>query len=337
MASNAPTETPTEIRRLRMLMLIRQFEERAYREYTRRPYRIGGFCHLSSGQEALAVGVAEVFERGRDYFIGSFRCHGYALALGMSPWAAMAELFGRVTGCCKGKGGSMQFFQADLGHLGGYNVAGAQLPLGVGAAFACRYRRTGGEAGGVCFIAFGDGAVNQGTFNESMNLAALYKLPAVFLLEDNGIAMGTKVERHSADPDLVRRGRAYEMPSVGFDGNDLDEVIRHLREASDRARRGEGPSYLVGRTYRFRGFSRSDAMRYRTKEELERARLRDPILIYELRLRERGLLDEARVEAIEDEVRAVVDDAVTYADESAHPDLEERFADVLAGTYPQAK
>jgi pyruvate dehydrogenase E1 component alpha subunit len=322
-----------ERERLRMMMLIRRFEERTYIEYTKPGQRIGGFCHLYSGQEAVAVGIASIFQKGKDYFINGYRDHGHSLALGMEPRAAMAELFGRATGCSKGKGGSMHFFQAEVGNLGGHGIVGGQIPIGVGAAFACWYKKTGG----VSFTLFGDGAVNQGTFNESLNLAGLWKLPCVFLCENNGMAMGTQVERSSAEKDLAKRGCVYGMPSFGIDGNDLDAVIAKVSEAAERARRGEGPTYLVANTYRFRGHSMSDAMKYRTKDELERARGRDPITVYQKRLRDRSFIDNAWLESTEAEIKGVVDDAIKFAAASPHPDLSELYTDILSEQYPFQK
>src|SRR4051812_37562013 len=272
--------------RLRMMMLIRRFEERTYQEYTKPGQRIGGFCHLYSGQEAVAVGIASIFQKGKDYLITAYRDHGHSLALGMEPKAGMAEMFGRATGSSKGKGGSMHLFQAEAGNLGGHGIVGGQIPLGAGAAFSCWYKKTGG----VCFTLFGDGAVNQGTFNESLNLASLWKLPVIFVVENNHVAMGTQVERSSAEKDLANRACGYNMPHRNIDGNDLDIVIAEMTEATERARRGDGPSYLVANTYRFRGHSMSDAMKYRTREEQERARLRDPITIYEDRLKAKGVI-----------------------------------------------
>jgi len=204
--------------RLRMMMLIRRFEERTYQEYTKPGQRIGGFCHLYSGQEAVAVGIAAIFQKGKDYLINGYRDHGHSLALGMSPRAAMAEMFGRATGCSKGKGGSMHLFDASVGNMGGHGIVGGQIPLGTGFAFSCWYRKTGG----VCFTLFGDGAVNQGTHNEALNLGSLYKLPCIYLVENNLMAMGTQVERHSAETDLAKRASGYNMPTQNVDGNDLE-------------------------------------------------------------------------------------------------------------------
>ncbi|MCY2952051.1 MAG: pyruvate dehydrogenase (acetyl-transferring) E1 component subunit alpha [Planctomycetota bacterium] len=326
--------SPQETRNcLRMMMLIRRFEERTYREYTKPGHHIGGFCHLYSGQEAVAVGLAAIYHQGKDYLINGYRDHGHALALGMEPRAAMAELFGRATGCSKGKGGSMHFFQAQLGNLGGHGIVGGHIPLGTGAAFACSYKKNAG----VCFTLFGDGALNQGAFNESMNLASLWKLPCIFICENNGVAMGTQVVRSSAENDLAKRGSAYAMPCKNVDGNDIDAVISAAREAADRARAGNGPSYLVMNTYRFRGHSMSDPLQYRTKDELERARQNDPILIYEKRLRSRGIIDDAALQQIEHEVADIVNDAVLFAENSPYPDLSELYTNVLSETYPLQK
>jgi pyruvate dehydrogenase E1 component alpha subunit len=319
--------------RLRMMMLIRRFEERTYQEYTKPGQKIGGFCHLYSGQEAVAVGIAAIFQKDKDKLINAYRCHGHSLALGMDPRAAMAELFGKRTGCSKGKGGSMHFFQADVGNLGGHGIVGGHLPLGLGTAFAQWYKKTGG----VTFCLFGDGAINQGTFNESLNLASLYKVPVIYIVENNGVAMGTQVARHSAEPDLAKRGCGFNMPAKNIDGNDIDVVIKEMTEAAERGRRGEGPSYLVANTYRFRGHSMSDAMKYRSKEEMEKAKLRDPIAVYEVRLRDKGLLDDEQSDAMEEEVAEIVAEAVRLADEDPHPALEERFDDILAEKYPLEK
>lgn len=322
-----------ERERLRMMMLIRRFEERTYQEYTRPGQRIGGFCHLYSGQEAVAVGISSIFQKGKDYLINGYRDHGHSLALGMDPKAAMAEMFGRATGCSKGKGGSMHFFDAAAGNMGGHGIVGGQLPLGVGFAFACWYKKTGG----VCYILFGDGAINQGTFNEAMNLASLMKLPCIFICENNLMAMGTHVHRSSAERDLAKRGSGYNMPFRNVDGNDLDTMIAELTQAADRARRGDGPSYLVANTFRFRGHSMSDAMKYRTREDQDKAKERDPILLYEKRLRDRKLIDDATVAKFDEQVRAIAEEAVKFADASPHPELSELYTDILSEQYPFEK
>jgi pyruvate dehydrogenase E1 component alpha subunit len=325
--------------RLRMMMLIRRFEEVTVREYQKPGQKIGGFCHVYSGQEAIAVGIAAIYQKDKDKLINGYRCHGHSLALGMSPRACFAELFGKSTGCSKGKGGSMHFFDAAVGNCGGHGIVGGHIPLGLGLAFAQQYKSTGGAT----FCLFGDGAINQGTHNEALNMASLLKAPVVWVVENNGVAMGTQVERASAEKDLAPRGCGYAMPHYHVDGNDVDTVISKFGEAVDRARRGEGPSYIVADTYRFRGHSMSDPMKYRTKEEFEKARLRDPIVLYAKRLHDNGIIDDDLYEDIRQEqwdstqraeIVAEVDAALRQADGDPHPALEERFDDILAETYP---
>lgn len=319
-----------ERERLRMMMLIRRFEERTFQEYTKPGQKIGGFCHLYSGQEAVAVGMASVFQKDKDKLFNAYRCHGHSLALGMHPRPAMAELFGKATGCSKGKGGSMHFFDASVGNCGGHGIVGGHLPLALGTAFSQWYKKNAG----VTFCFFGDGAINQGTFSESMNMASLWKLPVIYVVENNGVAMGTQVERHSAERDLAKRGLGFNMPCLNMDGNDLDTVITEFTKAADRGRAGEGPTFISANTYRFRGHSMSDAMKYRTKEEAEKAKQRDPITLYELRLREKVLLNDEQSEAMQEEVSTLISDAVTQADADPHPALEDRFEDALAEKYP---
>lgn len=329
-ASTATSNGGVERDRLRMMMLIRRFEERTYQEYTKPGQKIGGFCHLYSGQEAIAVGIAAHFRKGIDALINGYRCHGHSLALGMDPKVAMAELFGKRTGCAKGKGGSMHFFDAAVGNHGGHGIVGGQLPLGLGLAFAQWYKQTGG----VTFCLFGDGAVNQGTHNETLNMASLYKVPCIFIIENNLIAMGTQVERHSAVTDLSQRALGYNIPTKNVDAMDLDTVIAELKVAVDRGRSGGGPSYFSMNAYRYRGHSMSDPLKYRTKEEAEKWKARDPIVIYEKRLREKRLIDDAWVENTAEEIAAIVNEAIARADSDPHPALEERFDDVLSEEYP---
>ena len=245
----------------------------------------------------------------------------------------MAELFGKATGCSKGKGGSMHLFQAEVGNNGGHGIVGGQIPLGLGMAFAQWYKKTGG----VTFCFMGDGAINQGTHNESLNLASLLKVPCIFVVENNGVAMGTQVERSSAEKDLAQRGCGYNMPHYAIDGNDLDVVIEEFGKAKQRAIAGEGPSYIVANTFRFRGHSMSDPLKYRTKEEAERAKLRDPIKLYQERLKEEGLINDEQIEAMDQEVAQEVDEATKQADADAFPDLDARFDDILSEKYPLEK
>lgn len=333
----------TERDRLRMMMLIRRFEESMYREYTSprtlpdgtKEMKIGGFCHLYSGQEAVAVGCATAMDREKhnDQLINAYRCHGHSLALGMSPHVAAAELFGKATGCSKGKGGSMHLFDAKAGNNGGHGIVGGHLPVATGIAFAQWYKKTGG----VTFCFFGDGAINQGTHNEALNLASLYKLPVIWVIENNLVAMGTQVERHSAETDLAKRGLGYDMPTYNLDANDLDATIELFGECVERGRKGEGPSYISANTFRFRGHSMSDPLKYRTREEAEAGKSRDPIALYEVKLREAGFLSDEQVETMEKEVRQEVKDAIAQADADPHPDLESRFEDALAEKYPLEK
>jgi pyruvate dehydrogenase E1 component alpha subunit len=320
-----------ERQRLRMMLLIRRFEERTYQEYTKPGQKIGGFCHLYSGQEAISVGLAALFDKKRDYLINGYRCHGHSLALGMDPRVAFAELFGKATGCSKGKGGSMHFFDVSVGNMGGHGIVGGQLPVATGFAFAQKYKETGGFT--VCL--FGDGAINQGTHNESLNLASLWKLPVIFMIENNGVAMGTEVHRHSAEQDLAKRGLGYNMPIANVDGNDIDTFIKEVGVAVDRARKGEGPTYISANTFRFRGHSMSDSMAtYRTKEQQEAAKSRDPIQLYAERLMKNGLIHKEQYEAMQEEVAEIVAAAADQADQDPHPPLEDRFDDILAETYP---
>ncbi len=326
--------------RLRMMMLIRRFEESMYREYTSprvledgtKEMKIGGFCHLYSGQEAIAVGCEAAMNRQKhdDQLINAYRCHGHSLALGMSAHVAAAELFGKATGCSKGKGGSMHLFDKSQGNNGGHGIVGGHLPVAVGMAFAQWYKKTGG----VTFCFFGDGAINQGSHNEALNLASLYKLPVIWVIENNAVAMGTTVERHSAETDLAKRGLGYDMPTYNLDANDLDATIELFSECVARGREGNGPSYISANTFRFRGHSMSDPLKYRTREEAENAKERDPISLYEIKLREAGFLNDEQSDAMEAEIRQEVKDAIKQADEDPHPEVESRFDDALAESYP---
>jgi pyruvate dehydrogenase E1 component alpha subunit len=325
-----PGKGQSERERLRMMMLIRRFEERTYQEFTKPGQKIGGFCHLYSGQEAIAVGIAAVFNKGLDALVNGYRCHGHSLALGMDPRVAIAELYGKETGSSKGKGGSMHLFQAEVGNHGGHGIVGGHIPLGLGMAFAQSYKKTGG----VTYCLFGDGAINQGTFNEALNMASLLKVPAIFIVENNGVAMGTQVERHSAEKDLAMRGCGYNMPHYHVDGNDVDTVMEEMKKAADRARRGEGPCFISADTFRFRGHSMSDPLKYRTKEEAEKAKLRDPITLYEQRLRTKGLLSDDQQSAMEEGVAEEINRAFEMAEADPNPPLESRFDDALSETYP---
>ncbi len=310
---------------LRQMLLIRHFEEKAGEAYSLG--KIGGFCHLYIGQEALAVGTLAAL-RPDDYVVSAYREHGQALARGMSARSVMAELYGKATGCSKGKGGSMHLFDASLNFMGGHGIVGGQIPLGAGFAFAAKYRGT--DQVSLCY--FGEAAANIGAFHETLNMAGLWKLPVIFVIENNGYGMGTSVGRSSAITDLYERAASYNMPGVVVDGQDVDKVKAATDTAVERARRESAPTLMEIRTYRYVGHSMSDAAHgtYRTKEEVEEYRQRDPIQVLERRMREAGLLDDPGFKALNDEVLAEVDDAVKFAEESPDPAPEELWTDVYA-------
>ncbi len=310
---------------LRMMLLIRVFEEKAGEEYSLG--RIGGFCHLYIGQEAIAVGAISALAAD-DYVVSAYREHGQALARGLTARSVMAELFGKATGCSHGKGGSMHLFDSSLHFMGGHGIVGGQIPLGTGFAFAAKYRKTTQ----VSLTFLGDAAVNIGSFHESLNIAGLWKLPAIYIIENNGYGMGTAVKRAAAVPELYQHASSYAMPGVVVDGQDVVAVREVVDTAVARARAGDGPTLIEARTARYMGHSMSDAASgtYRSKEELEAARHHDPIVMLETRMRELGLLGDAELAEMEAAVKAEVDDAVKFADESPDPDPSELFTDVYA-------
>ena len=315
---------------LRKMMLIRRFEERAEMMYQKQ--KIGGFFHQYSGQEPVAVGSIGML-REDDFVITAYRDHGHALARGIEARAAMAELLGKVTGCSKGKGGSMHFFDAEKGFLGGHAIVGSHIPLAAGVAFAIKYR---GEDR-VCLCYFGEGALNQGSVHEAFNMVSLWKLPVIYILENNQYAMGTSLDRSSAIRDLIVRGAtAYGIPGVSINGNDIELMAETTREAVHRARHGEGPSFIEAQTYRFKGHSISDPAKYRVQEELEEAHRNDPIVIYQDVLKERDWLDDATIERFAEEVKREIDECIEFAEQSPEPPLEALYEDVtLAPHLPQ--
>ena len=313
-------------RMLRDMLLIRRFEERAGEQYALG--KIGGFCHLYIGQEAVAVGTMAAL-RADDYIMSSYREHGQALARGMTARAAMAELFGKATGCSGGKGGSMHLFDAEKGFLGGHAIVGGHIPLITGAAFAAKYR---GEDR-VAVVFFGEAAVNNGAFHEALNMAALWKLPAIYICENNRYGMGTALERASAIWDVAARACSYDMPAETVDGMEVLAVRDAVARAAKRGREEQEPTLLEIRTYRFMGHSMSDPIHghYRTKEEVERMKLRDPIVTFQKKLTEAGMLDDEQWQAMEADVQAEVEDAVKFADESPDPDPAELSTHVYSG------
>jgi len=305
------------------MFLIRRFEEKAAEAYTLG--KIGGFLHLYIGEEAVAVGATSAL-RPDDYAISAYREHGHCLAKGADPKRAMAELYGRRDGLSGGKGGSMHLFDKSVNFLGGHAIVGAHLPIAVGVGFAVKYQ--GGDQVVVCY--FGDGAVPEGEFHESMNLAALWKLPVIFLCENNRYAMGTSVERALAQTEIWKFGQTYGIPSERVDGMDVLAVREAVARAVARARKQKTPALLEADTYRYRGHSMRDPAGavYRTKEEVEREKLRDPITLFREKMLAADVLSEADVKAIEKDVNDRVDEAVAFADASPEPPGEALFTDI---------
>jgi pyruvate dehydrogenase E1 component alpha subunit len=310
---------------LRQMVLIRRFEEKAGEAYSLG--KIGGFCHLYIGQEAVAVGSLAAL-RADDYITCSYREHGHALARGLSPRAVMAELFGKAAGTSGGKGGSMHLFDASVGFLGGHGIVGGHIPLATGMAFAIKYRNTDQVA--VCY--FGEAAVNNGAFHEALNMAALWKLPVVYICENNRYGMGTALERASAIYDISERACSYDMANEVVDGQDVLVMHAAMERAVERARADKLPTLLEVRTYRFMGHSMSDPIHghYRTREEVEDQRKRDPIAVWSQRLIEEGIMDQAGVKTLDKAIVDEVEDAYKFADEAPEPAAEELYSDVYS-------
>ena len=317
----APSSAPPpelHLKMLRQMLLIRRFEEQAAEAYALG--KIGGFCHLYIGQEAVAVGALAAL-RDDDYVICSYREHGQALLKGISPNAVMAELFGKATGCSRGKGGSMHLFDAGRRFMGGH------IPLAAGLAFASKYQ--GNEKVCVCF--FGEAAVNIGAFHETLNMASVWKLPVIFLCENNRYGMGTAFERVAAVTDIVEHACSYDMAAELVDGMNVLTMYDATRRAVERARKQSHPTLLEVRTYRYMGHSMSDPLHgvYRTKDEVEEQKARDPIAQLAGKLKEDGVIDQAALDALDAEIHAEVEAAVKFADESPDPEPGELFTDVL--------
>jgi pyruvate dehydrogenase E1 component alpha subunit len=308
---------------LRQLVLIRRFEERAGEAYALG--KIGGFCHLYIGQEAVAVGAIAAL-RDDDYVMGSYRDHGHALARRMTSREVMAELFGKVTGCSRGKGGSMHLFSVERQYLGGHAIVGGHIPLVAGAAFAAKYR----EEDRVALGFFGEAAVNNGAFHETLNMAAVWRLPAIFVAENNRYGMGTAMERASAVYDVATRACSYDMDQEIVDGMDVLMMYEATSRAVKRAREQGLPTLLEARTYRFMGHSMSDPIHghYRTKEEIEEQKQRDPVHWFAERLETEGLISNEELQELEHQVGEELDDAVAFAEESAEPEAHELYTDV---------
>lgn len=306
-----------------MMLLIRTFEEKTPEQYAKG--KIGGFLHLYSGQEAVAVGFTSAL-RENDYVIGAYREHGQCIAKGTDPKFVMAELFGKVTGVSKGKGGSMHMFDIKRGFLGGHGIVGGGMPLAIGVGLAIKYRKTDQ----VCVCFFGDGAVNEGAFHESLNMVALWDLPVIYVLENNLYGMGTAVYRASSIPDLIKRAACYDIELEQVDGMDVLAV----REVADRAvriaREDKRPRFIEAITYRFRGHSISDPGTYRTKEEVDQWRKRDPITRMEQYLKENRMVTDEDIERMHAEVGEKIREAIEFADSSPFPPPDALYEDVYA-------
>lgn len=309
------------------MLLIRRFEEKAAQLYGQQ--KIRGFCHLYIGQEALVAGAMTVLTK-EDKLITAYRDHGHALACGISANAVMAELYGKATGCSKGKGGSMHMFSKEHNFFGGHGIVGGQIPLGAGIALAEKYNGTQN----VCVCYMGDGAVRQGALHETFNMAMLWKLPVIFICENNQYAMGTSVARTTNLLDIYKLGLAYDMPSYQVDGMSCETVHEAMEDAVARARKGDGPTFLEIKTYRYRGHSMSDPAKYRTKEEVEAYKLQDPLEKVKRTLLEQNWYTEAELEAWEERIMQVVLESVEFSENSPYPDESELYTDVYTDAYP---
>ena len=307
----------------RQMLLIRRFEEKSAEAYV--AGKIGGFCHLYIGQEAVGVGTISAIRKD-DYVLASYREHGLALAKGMSARSIMAELYGKATGCSKGKGGSMHMFDKSLGFLGGHAIVGGQIPLATGAAFSSMYQGT--DQVTLCF--FGEAAVNQGAFHESLNMAQLWKLPCIYICENNQYGMGTSLARAMSLRDIAQKGCAYEMASEFVDGMDVLAVREAVLRAVERGRKESLPTLLEVRTYRFMGHSMSDPGNYRTRAEIEKYQERDPIKLFSATVLEEKVADQKTLDEIDRKVREEVEDSLRFAEESPLPDPKELYTDVYA-------
>ncbi|MCK4925014.1 MAG: pyruvate dehydrogenase (acetyl-transferring) E1 component subunit alpha [Spirochaetes bacterium] len=308
---------------LREMLLIRRFEEKSSKMYGLR--KIGGFCHLYIGQEASAVGSIAALDLKKDYVLTAYRDHGHALACGMDPRVLMAELYGKSTGCSRGKGGSMHFFDAEKHFLGGNGIVGAHIPIATGVGLKIVTK----DEDGVVLCYFGDGAIHQGSFHESLNMAKIWNLPVVYICENNQYGMGTEFKRVSAVDDFSVMGASYGIEGKQVNGMDVLEVYGELSKTVEKTRREKIPSFIEVRTYRYKGHSMSDPAKYRSKEELESYKEQDPILILKALMIERKMLTEEGYKKLDKELRSICDEAVKFAEESPEPELETLYEDVL--------
>ena len=321
----------TYIKWYKDMLLIRKFEEKTGQLYIQQNF--GGFCHLYIGQEAIVAGTASACRPG-DKHMTAYRDHAHPIALGVDPRVLMAELYGRSAGCSKGKGGSMHFFIKEKNFMGGHGIVGAQIAMGAGAAFAEKYNGTDN----VAFVSMGDGAVRQGALHETFNMAMIWKLPVIFIIENNNYAMGTSVERTTNVTDLSKIGLSYEMPSKIVDGMSPESVHEAIEEAADRARRGDGPTLLDIRTYRYKGHSMSDPQKYRSKDEVAEWMANDPIEHCLNVIQENKWMTKVQIEEIENWVKNEVQESVEFAENSPYPEAHELYEDVYTQTdYPYIK
>jgi pyruvate dehydrogenase E1 component alpha subunit len=310
------------------MLLMRKFEEKVGQLYIQQ--KIRGFCHLYNGQEALVAGAESAITK-EDSMITAYRDHCHPIAKGMHPKYILAEMYGKITGCSKGKGGSMHMFSAEHRFFGGHGIVGGQIPLGAGIAFADKYK--GNKNVTLCYM--GDGAIRQGAFHEALNMAMTWKLPVIFIIENNFYAMGTSVCRTSNVEDLYKLGHAYEMPSFQVDGMTCESVHEAIAEAVERARKGDGPTLLEMRTYRYRGHSMSDPAKYRTKEEVESYKAQDPIEKVLLTIKKNKFADQNWFDEVDAKIKAIVEESVKFAEESPYPEAHELYEDVYAeSNYP---
>ena len=313
------------------MQLMRKFEEKAGQLYGQQ--KIRGFCHLYIGQEACVAGAVTALNPD-DKYITAYRDHAHPIALGSDPKYIMAELFAKATGISKGKGGSMHMFDREHNFFGGHGIVGGQIPLGVGIAFAEQYNKTDS----LCICYMGDGAVRQGAFHEALNLAMHYKLPVILVIENNGYAMGTSVARTSNVTELYTLGEAYDIPSFPVDAMKVEDVHNAVAEAAARARKGDGPTLLEFRTYRYKGHSMSDPAKYRTKEEVQEYKNQDPIEQVRDTILSKKMATEDQIAEIDARIKQQVAESVTFAEESPYPDPSEAFKDVYVQTdYPFLK
>lgn len=311
-------------RLLREMIFYRRFEDRCFEAYMER--KIGGFLHLYSGQEAVATGVLEMAKPGHDYVITGYRDHVHAIKAGADPKEVMAELYAKETGSSRGRGGSMHIFDPTVNFMGGYALVGQPFPLAAGLAMACKHKKTDQIA--ICFL--GDGANNQGTFHETMNMASVWKLPVLFVCENNLYAIGTRIERSTAVTDQYKRVCGYDIPSSQHDGQDLDTVMEAAKKAVDHVRSGKGPYFIEFMTYRYRGHSMSDAKGYRTKDEEVEWEKRDPIKVWSEKLKGEGVISDDDIKAMEKDIdNEIENEIIKFAEESPEPKVEELTKYVL--------